>query len=160
MEQGRHMAAAMQHQQQQQQQLLQQQSQPPQSRNVNQKKRKEAEKAALKLREQYQAKKRQELEAKHRNISEKSQQWNDHILPRWSEICESKGVGDLCMKGIPPSVRGKVWPLLIGNNLKVSCCLEVFVSTMSSPLIFRVDNVRVIPKFGCVGGASSDRSRF
>ena len=92
-------------------------------RTVNSKRRKEAEKAALKLREQYQAKKRQELEAKHRNISEKSAQWNEQILPRWSEIYESKQVGDLCMKGIPPSIRGKVWPLLIGNNLKVNLFL-------------------------------------
>jgi hypothetical protein len=94
--------------------------QPHPTRNINSKKRKEAEKAALKLREQYQAKKRQELEAKHRNISEKSAQWNEQILPRWSELCESRAVGELCMKGIPPSIRGKVWPLLIGNNLKVT----------------------------------------
>ena len=32
---------------------------------------------------------------------------------------DSKLVKELCMKGIPSHLRGRVWPLLIGNRLQV-----------------------------------------
>jgi len=42
------------------------------------------------------------------------------VLPKWSEYKATSKVRDLCYRGIPPSLRGKVWSLLIGNAQKIS----------------------------------------
>lgn len=74
-----------------------------------------------------------------KEFREKTQIWNEQILPRWSELFQDSStsqigfgwsgfiggtgglarVRDLCHKGIPPNIRGKVWPLMIKNDLKV-----------------------------------------
>jgi hypothetical protein len=54
-----------------------------------------------------------------KEFSEKTAQWNSSILPRWDEYEGSRRLRDMCAKGIPPNIRGKVWPLLIGNALNI-----------------------------------------
>lgn len=88
--------------------------------------RKEAEKHATRVHEQNLAKKKLEAETRQRAAAEKLHLWKEQILPRWNDIKGSKQVGDLCTKGIPPGIRGKVWPLLIGNALKVLLDLVLF----------------------------------
>jgi hypothetical protein len=91
------------------------------------KRRVDAEKAALKLRERNNLDRQQTALRRQKEFTEKTQLWNEHILPKWSELSQSPKVRDLCSKGIPPNIRGKVWPLLIGNELQV--CVDTFLST-------------------------------
>ncbi|KAF5927038.1 hypothetical protein HPG69_001671 [Diceros bicornis minor] len=46
--------------------------------------------------------------------------WNNEILPNWETMWCSRKVRDLWWQGIPPSVRGKVWTLAIGNELNIT----------------------------------------
>nr|XP_057924926.1 TBC1 domain family member 14 isoform X2 [Doryrhamphus excisus] len=92
---------------------------------------------AEKHRQQYeemvaQAKKRELKEAQKRrkqledrckleeSIGSAAQTWNQEILPNWSAMCTSRRVRDLWWQGIPPSVRGKVWSLAVGNDLNIT----------------------------------------
>ncbi|KAJ0055825.1 hypothetical protein NL108_013220 [Boleophthalmus pectinirostris] len=92
---------------------------------------------AQKHRQQYeemvaQAKKRELKEAQKRkkqledrckleeSIGSAAQTWNQEILPNWSAMCTSRRVRDLWWQGIPPSVRGKVWSLAVGNDLNIT----------------------------------------
>ncbi|XP_041840771.1 LOW QUALITY PROTEIN: TBC1 domain family member 14 [Melanotaenia boesemani] len=92
---------------------------------------------AQKHRQQYeemvaQAKKREMKEAQRRkkqledrckleeSIGTAAQTWNQEILPNWTTLCTSRRVRDLWWQGIPPSVRGKVWSLAVGNELNIT----------------------------------------
>ncbi|XP_002938311.2 TBC1 domain family member 14 isoform X2 [Xenopus tropicalis] len=46
--------------------------------------------------------------------------WNTEILPNWETMCCSRRVRDMWWQGIPPSVRGRVWSLAIGNELNIT----------------------------------------
>ncbi|XP_045330595.1 TBC1 domain family member 14 isoform X3 [Leopardus geoffroyi] len=46
--------------------------------------------------------------------------WNNEVLPNWETTWCSRKVRDLWWQGIPPSVRGKVWSLAIGNELNIT----------------------------------------
>uniref|UniRef100_A0A914EHK6 Rab-GAP TBC domain-containing protein n=1 Tax=Acrobeloides nanus TaxID=290746 RepID=A0A914EHK6_9BILA len=54
--------------------------------------------------------------------------WVEQILPKWAEIKTSKKCKELWWQGIPSLVRGKVWSLVIGNDLNLTpdlyeiCC--------------------------------------
>lgn len=89
--------------------------------------REKAERAAKKVREQYQLQKKIESDKKQKQIVEKTKCWNEKVLPKWGKVCTSKQVQDLCSKGIPPSIREKVWPLLIGNSLQVNSKIYIFI---------------------------------
>uniref|UniRef100_A0A8C6UV45 TBC1 domain family member 14 n=1 Tax=Neogobius melanostomus TaxID=47308 RepID=A0A8C6UV45_9GOBI len=54
------------------------------------------------------------------SIGTAAQIWNQEILPNWSATCTSRRVRDLWWQGIPPSVRGKVWSLAVGNDLNIT----------------------------------------
>ncbi|KAF7216250.1 transcript variant X1 [Nothobranchius furzeri] len=92
---------------------------------------------AQKHRQQYeemvaQAKKKEMKEAQKRkkqledrckleeSIGTAAQIWNQEILPHWSTMCTSRRVRELWWQGIPPSVRGKVWSLAVGNELNIT----------------------------------------
>ncbi|XP_029943762.1 TBC1 domain family member 14 isoform X3 [Salarias fasciatus] len=92
---------------------------------------------AQKHRQQYeemvaQAKKRELKEAQKRrkqledrcrleeSIGSAAQTWIQDILPNWSAMCTSRRVRDLWWQGIPPSVRGRVWSLAVGNELNIT----------------------------------------
>ncbi|XP_054994343.1 TBC1 domain family member 14 isoform X2 [Sorex araneus] len=79
-----------------------------------------------------QAKKRELREAQRRrkqlqercrleeNIGNAVLTWNNEILPHWETMWCSRKVRDLWWQGIPPSVRGRVWSLAIGNELNIT----------------------------------------
>jgi len=47
--------------------------------------------------------------------------WNDEIMPNWDKaVKNTKRIKELVFQGIPPSVRVKVWPLLVGNELRIT----------------------------------------
>ncbi|OQR83470.1 regulator of chromosome condensation (RCC1)-like protein [Achlya hypogyna] len=46
--------------------------------------------------------------------------WRNRILRHWNETKDSALAHSLWRQGIPPSIRSTVWPLAIGNGLKVT----------------------------------------
>lgn len=84
------------------------------------KKRQEAEKAALKAKERFHVHKQQNALKRQKEFNERTKIWNDQILPYWDELADSSKVNELCLKGLPPNIRGKVWPLIIGNDLQIT----------------------------------------
>uniref|UniRef100_A0A8C1YUV2 TBC1 domain family, member 14 n=1 Tax=Cyprinus carpio TaxID=7962 RepID=A0A8C1YUV2_CYPCA len=74
-------------------------------------------------------KRRKQLEdrCKHEeSIGNAALTWSQEILPNWQSMCSSKRVRDLWWQGLPPSVRGKVWSLAIGNELNITDGMNVF----------------------------------
>lgn len=49
-----------------------------------------------------------------------TKKWTNEILPNWDTAKAMKKTRDLWWLGIPPSVRGKVWKLAIGNDLNLT----------------------------------------
>ena len=72
----------------------------------------------LQLRQE--VRRQKEAEHRHKEVIARTAVWKEKILPKWIENRNSKKVRDLCYDGIPPSLRGRVWCLLIGNFRKVS----------------------------------------
>ncbi|XP_054711360.1 TBC1 domain family member 14-like [Uloborus diversus] len=46
--------------------------------------------------------------------------WNDDILPHWNSSKDNRKTKELWWKGLPPSIRGRVWKLAIGNELNIT----------------------------------------
>ncbi|XP_022255400.1 TBC1 domain family member 14-like isoform X2 [Limulus polyphemus] len=63
--------------------------------------------------------------------------WTNDILPNWESVKNSHKTRDLWWQGIPPSVRGDVWRLAIGNELNVTQELyDICVSRSKEKLWF------------------------
>ncbi|XP_053548398.1 TBC1 domain family member 12 [Bombina bombina] len=63
------------------------------------------------------------------NIANAMVVWNNEILPNWDAMRNTRKVRDLWWQGLPPSVRGKVWSLAIGNELNITPELyDIFLS--------------------------------
>ncbi|XP_030641812.1 TBC1 domain family member 12 [Chanos chanos] len=63
------------------------------------------------------------------NIANAMVIWNTEVLPNWESMRNTRRVRDLWWQGVPPSVRGKVWSLAIGNELNITPELyEIFLS--------------------------------
>ncbi|XP_076835293.1 TBC1 domain family member 12 isoform X2 [Brachyhypopomus gauderio] len=80
-----------------------------------------------------------EAQRKKRQVKERLQQeenitramltWNTEVLPNWESMRNTRRVRDLWWQGLPPSVRGRVWSLAIGNELNITPELyEIFLS--------------------------------
>ncbi|XP_038607890.1 TBC1 domain family member 12-like [Tachyglossus aculeatus] len=55
--------------------------------------------------------------------------WLNEILPNWEGMRSTRRVRELWWQGLPPSVRGKVWSLAVGNELNITPELyEIFLS--------------------------------
>ncbi|XP_078669042.1 TBC1 domain family member 14-like isoform X2 [Branchiostoma floridae x Branchiostoma belcheri] len=53
--------------------------------------------------------------------------WNSEILNNWDIMKHSRKAQELWWQGLPPSIRGKVWKLAIGNDLNITYELyEIF----------------------------------
>uniref|UniRef100_A0A8C5HA40 TBC1 domain family member 12-like n=2 Tax=Gouania willdenowi TaxID=441366 RepID=A0A8C5HA40_GOUWI len=80
--------------------------------------------AAAKRREMKEAqKKKRQMKERHRQediISNAMIVWNNEILPQWDTMKGTRRVRDLWWQGLPPSVRGRVWSLAIGNELNIT----------------------------------------
>lgn len=46
--------------------------------------------------------------------------WVEEVLPNWEKKRDSKKVQDMWRVGLPPSVRGQIWRLAIGNELMIT----------------------------------------
>uniref|UniRef100_A0A7N6C4C0 Rab-GAP TBC domain-containing protein n=1 Tax=Anabas testudineus TaxID=64144 RepID=A0A7N6C4C0_ANATE len=77
-------------------------------------------------------KKKRQMKERHRqedSISNAMVVWNNEILPHWDTTKGTRRVRELWWQGLPPSVRGRVWSLAIGNELNITPELyEIFLS--------------------------------
>lgn len=77
-------------------------------------------------------KKKRQMKERHRqedSISSAMVIWNNEILPYWDTMKGTRRVRELWWQGLPPSVRGRVWSLAIGNELNITPELyEIFLS--------------------------------
>jgi hypothetical protein len=68
------------------------------------------------------------------------------LLARWNSgddfALESPDVRRLCQEGIPEALRGKVWPLLIGNEMRVTRRLYSLLCEKSALLRERIETRR------------------
>ncbi|XP_007949488.1 TBC1 domain family member 12 [Orycteropus afer afer] len=63
------------------------------------------------------------------NIASAMVIWINEILPNWDVMRSTRRVRELWWQGLPPSVRGKVWSLAVGNELNITPELyEIFLS--------------------------------
>jgi len=62
------------------------------------------------------------LKEKEKRHAELKAIWNEEILPNWEKFLKHhpKRLKELVFQGIPPNVRVKAWPLLIGNELRIT----------------------------------------
>ncbi|KAG8523616.1 TBC1 domain family member 12, partial [Galemys pyrenaicus] len=68
------------------------------------------------------------------NIASAMVIWINEILPNWEVMRSTRRVRELWWQGLPPSVRGKVWSLAIGNELNIT---PVKISiNIFSPIIY------------------------
>lgn len=89
--------------------------------------RQRAEALALRARTLKEQLNKQEAEHQHSSNKNKIQQWNE-MIAEWPASASApltapafqRRVNQLCAQGIPPKIRGAVWPLLIGNDLQVT----------------------------------------
>ncbi|XP_066275916.1 TBC1 domain family member 14-like isoform X2 [Branchiostoma lanceolatum] len=65
---------------------------------------------------------------KHENtVASAMEVWNSEILNNWDMMKQSRKAQELWWQGLPPSIRGKVWKLAIGNDLNITYELyEIF----------------------------------
>ncbi|KAJ6668908.1 hypothetical protein lerEdw1_007717 [Lerista edwardsae] len=54
------------------------------------------------------------------NIASAMVIWVNEILPNWESMRSTRRVRELWWQGLPPSVRGKVWSLAVGNELNIT----------------------------------------
>jgi hypothetical protein len=83
------------------------------------KKRAAAERAAIQQKIKNHITKSQMEAKKQKDNHEKTRLWEDVILPHWNEYASSSKLRDLCVRGIPNKLRGRVWPLLVANELGI-----------------------------------------
>ncbi|XP_063163482.1 TBC1 domain family member 12 isoform X2 [Candoia aspera] len=63
------------------------------------------------------------------NIASAMVIWVNEILPNWESMRSTRRVRELWWQGLPPSVRGRVWSLAVGNELNITPELyEIFLS--------------------------------
>lgn len=96
----------------------------PSQKAISANRRAEAEKQIRKRQEQSEKKQRENSERKHQEVVELTEEWKALLktdFEDWfSDSESSRRIHQMVLKGIPSSVRGKVWPLLIGNDLKIT----------------------------------------
>jgi len=118
------------------------------------------------LREEKERKQQREYQLKEEErLAEDSNTWNMYVLPKFENVKNTKKVRELWWRGLPPSVRGRVWKLAIPNNLNITphlynICLDRAMSSPNNESLaaIRLDVSRTFPTL-CVfqeGGPLSD----
>lgn len=75
-----------------------------------------AKEAERKKREEEEERKRRRQDEQHEALA----RWEKEILPSWSRARKDPELARLWWKGAPPSIRGRVWALAIGNPLMLA----------------------------------------
>ncbi|PWZ00224.1 hypothetical protein BCV70DRAFT_200376 [Testicularia cyperi] len=93
---------------------------PAKSKAEEIKHRVDFEKMMMLAKEAEKKKREEEEERKRRRQDEQREalgRWEKEILPSWTRARKDEGLASLWWKGAPPSIRGRVWALAIGNPL-------------------------------------------
>ncbi|GIX92381.1 TBC1 domain family member 12 [Caerostris extrusa] len=69
--------------------------------------------------------------------------WNEEILPNWNNVKDNRKTRDLWWKGLPPSIRGRVWKLAIGNDLNITQELFDICTARSKEKIWVTTDVKL-----------------
>lgn len=98
-------------------------------------------------------------------LAEDSQTWLSQVLPQFEALRNTRRVRELWWRGLPPSIRGRVWRLAINNSLNVTShlyklCLDRAMTNPHSDAMaaIKLDVARTFPTL-CVfqdGGPLSD----
>ncbi|XP_072754056.1 TBC1 domain family member 14 isoform X2 [Anoplolepis gracilipes] len=105
------------------------------------------------LREEKERKQQREQQLKEEErLAEDSNTWNVYVLPKFESVKNTKKVRELWWRGLPPSVRGRVWKLAISNNLNITphlynLCLDRAMSSPNNESLaaIRLDVSRTFP---------------
>ncbi|CAL1676109.1 unnamed protein product [Lasius platythorax] len=105
------------------------------------------------LREEKERKQQRECQLKEEErLAEDSNTWNVYVLPKFESVKNMKKVKELWWRGLPPSVRGRVWKLAISNNLNITphlynLCLDRAMSSPNNESLaaIRLDVSRTFP---------------
>lgn len=105
------------------------------------------------LREEKERKQQREYQLKEEErLAEDSNMWNVYVLPKFESVKNTKKVRELWWRGLPPSVRGRVWKLAISNNLNITphlynLCLDRAMSSPNNESLaaIRLDVSRTFP---------------
>jgi len=57
---------------------------------------------------------------KEKSLIEARKIWEDEIIPHWEKKKDLKRTKDIAWKGLHPAIRGKVWRLCVGNDLRIT----------------------------------------
>ena len=104
----------------------------------------------------------EELSKLEEQVAAATKIWSSEILPQWEINRKQKRTRDLWWQGLPPSVRGQVWKLSIGNSLNVTSELFAMflerardssdssgrVGLESSVELIKLDLTRTFPHLG------------
>ncbi|EGC33543.1 drainin [Dictyostelium purpureum] len=100
---------------------------PPKTQEEILKHQKEYEKIQLKAKKtlEKEEKEKQRLDSlrkeKEKSLIEARKIWEDEIIPNWEKKKKDiRRIKEIAWRGLPPAVRGKVWKLCIGNDLRVT----------------------------------------
>ena len=63
---------------------------------------------------------RKRLEKKLIKQQELSKVWVKELIPNWSKIRKDKKIKEYFYMGLPPSVRGRIWMLCLGNKFSIT----------------------------------------
>ncbi|KMQ87836.1 tbc1 domain family member 14 [Lasius niger] len=105
------------------------------------------------LREEKERRQQRECQLKEEErLAEDSNTWNVYVLPKFESVKNMKKVKELWWRGLPPSVRGRVWKLAISNNLNITphlynLCLDRAMSSPNNESLaaIRLDVSRTFP---------------
>lgn len=105
------------------------------------------------LREEKERKQQREYQLKEEErLAEDSNTWNVYVLPKFESVKNTKKVRELWWRGLPPSIRGRVWKLAISNNLNITphlynLCLDRAMSSPNNESLaaIRLDVSRTFP---------------
>lgn len=99
--------------------------------------KKELQDAKVRKKQAYQQQKLEE------QLINATKTWNEDILPNWNSVKDSRKTRDLWWKGLPPSIRGRVWKLAIGNDLNITQELFDICTVRSKEKIWVSTDVKV-----------------
>ena len=94
------------------------------------------------------SKKKQIKEWKKRKMEKKQKEnteiWLTKILPNWYTLRDDPWVKLSWKQGLPPAVRGLVWPLALGNSLRIT---EELYSYYTSQASLEIDQEKMMASF-------------
>ncbi|EGG14675.1 drainin [Cavenderia fasciculata] len=61
-----------------------------------------------------------ERKEKEKLLIEARKIWEEEIIPSWDKKRDTKRIKEISWRGLPPAVRGKIWRLSIGNDLRIT----------------------------------------